>query len=68
MVGDELEAALFFLVDQGAVQRTGGETSRPDGRRQGHRHRDTAICTIVEGTSEIQRLVIARTLAGVPIR
>lgn len=29
---------------------------------------DAAIYTIFEGTSEIQRLVIARTLAGVPIR
>ncbi|MFH8348840.1 acyl-CoA dehydrogenase family protein [Streptomyces sp. NPDC018045] len=31
-------------------------------------HRDAAIYTIFEGTSEIQRLVIARTVAGVPIR
>ncbi|MGW6461779.1 acyl-CoA dehydrogenase family protein [Streptomyces sp. NPDC055078] len=31
-------------------------------------HRDAAIFTIFEGTSEIQRLVIARTLAGMPIR
>ncbi|WP_421108305.1 acyl-CoA dehydrogenase family protein [Streptomyces sp. NEAU-S77] len=31
-------------------------------------HRDAAIYTIFEGTSEIQRLVIARTLSGVPIR
>ncbi|MEV7426516.1 acyl-CoA dehydrogenase family protein [Streptomyces sp. NPDC091212] len=31
-------------------------------------HRDAAIYTIFEGTSEIQRLVIARTLSGVQIR
>ncbi|WP_228979064.1 acyl-CoA dehydrogenase family protein [Streptomyces sp. DH12] len=31
-------------------------------------HRDAGIYTIFEGTSEIQRLVIARTLSGVPIR
>ncbi|MBH5338246.1 acyl-CoA dehydrogenase family protein [Streptomyces pactum] len=31
-------------------------------------HRDAAIYTIFEGTSEIQRLVIARTLSGVHIR
>ncbi|KRV49771.1 acyl-CoA dehydrogenase [Wenjunlia vitaminophila] len=31
-------------------------------------HRDAAVYTIFEGTSEIQRLVIARALSGMPIR
>ncbi|MFD7920862.1 acyl-CoA dehydrogenase family protein [Streptomyces sp. NPDC059740] len=31
-------------------------------------HRDAAIYSIFEGTAEIQRLVIARTVSGVPIR
>ncbi|GAA2621025.1 acyl-CoA dehydrogenase family protein [Streptomyces axinellae] len=31
-------------------------------------HRDAAIYSIFEGTSEIQRLVISRTLSGMPIR
>jgi alkylation response protein AidB-like acyl-CoA dehydrogenase len=31
-------------------------------------HRDSAIYTIFEGTSEVQRLVIARTLSGMPLR
>ncbi|GAA1958075.1 acyl-CoA dehydrogenase family protein [Kitasatospora viridis] len=31
-------------------------------------HRDSAIYTVFEGTSEIQRLVIARTVSGMPIR
>ncbi|GHF30346.1 acyl-CoA dehydrogenase [Streptomyces mashuensis] len=31
-------------------------------------HRDAAIYTVFEGTSEIQRLVIARALSGMPLR
>src|ERR687888_746294 len=31
-------------------------------------HRDAKVYTIFEGTSEIQRLVLARALSGVPIR
>ncbi|MEV6210333.1 acyl-CoA dehydrogenase family protein [Kitasatospora sp. NPDC051914] len=31
-------------------------------------HRDSAIYTIFEGTSEIQRLVISRAISGMPIR
>ncbi|WP_275298553.1 MULTISPECIES: acyl-CoA dehydrogenase family protein [Streptomyces] len=31
-------------------------------------HRDAAIYAIFEGTSEIQRLITARTLSGMPIR
>jgi len=31
-------------------------------------HRDSKIFTIFEGTSEIQRLVMARAITGLPIR
>ncbi|WP_435835103.1 acyl-CoA dehydrogenase family protein [Streptomyces albus] len=37
-------------------------------RHDDPQHRDAAIYSIFEGTSEIQRLVIARTLSGMPIR
>jgi hypothetical protein len=39
-----------------------------NGERSQVPHRDAAIYTIFEGTSEIQRLVIARTLSGMSIR
>jgi acyl-CoA dehydrogenase len=31
-------------------------------------HRDAKIFTIFEGTSEIQRLVMARTITGLPLK
>ncbi|MEE1809032.1 acyl-CoA dehydrogenase family protein [Streptomyces sp. BE133] len=41
---------------------------RPEGLDRQRLYRDAEICTIFEGTSEIQRLVIARAISGRHIR
>ena len=43
------------------------QTSKAGGQRDGV-HRDAKIYTIFEGTSEIQRQVIARAISGMRIR
>ncbi|RFS82446.1 acyl-CoA dehydrogenase [Actinomadura spongiicola] len=54
-------------VTEEAVQILGGNGYTRDYPVE-RMHRDAKIFTIFEGTSEIQRLVIARTLTNLPIR
>lgn len=54
-------------VTQQAIQILGGAGYSRDHPVE-RMHRDATIYTIFEGTSEIQRLVIARALTGRPIR
>ncbi len=55
-----------FVTDE-AIQILGGNGYTRDYPVE-RMHRDAKIFTIFEGTSEIQRLVIARALTGLPIR
>ena len=55
-----------YVTDE-AIQILGGNGYTRDYPVE-RMHRDAKIFTIFEGTSEIQRLVISRTLTGLPIR
>jgi alkylation response protein AidB-like acyl-CoA dehydrogenase len=55
-----------YVTDE-AIQILGGNGYTRDYPVE-RMHRDAKIFTIFEGTSEIQRLVIARTITGLPIR
>lgn len=55
-----------YVTDE-AIQILGGNGYTRDYPVE-RMHRDAKIFTIFEGTSEIQRLVMARTLTGLPIR
>src|SRR4029079_16747398 len=55
-----------YVTDE-AIQILGGNGYTRDYPVE-RMHRDAKIFTIFEGTSEIQRLVIARALTGLPIR
>lgn len=55
-----------YVTDE-AIQILGGNGYTRDYPVE-RMHRDAKIFTIFEGTSEIQRLVIGRTLTGLPIR
>jgi acyl-CoA dehydrogenase len=55
------------LVTDEAIQILGGNGYTRDYPVE-RMHRDAKIFTIFEGTSEIQRLVIARAITGLPIR
>ena len=54
----------MFCAERG-VQIHGGYGLVKDYRAEKY-YRDAKICTIGEGTSEIQRMVIARNLLGRP--
>jgi alkylation response protein AidB-like acyl-CoA dehydrogenase len=55
-----------YVTDE-AIQILGGNGYTRDYPVE-RMHRDAKIFTIFEGTSEIQRLVIARAITGLPIR
>ena len=55
-----------YVTDE-AIQILGGNGYTRDYPVE-RMHRDAKIFTIFEGTSEIQRLVIARAVTGLPIR
>ena len=55
-----------YVTDE-AIQILGGNGYTRDYPVE-RMHRDAKIFTIFEGTSEIQRLVMARAITGLPIR